>query len=159
MTFRNYIFAFCVTVCSVSFSQPTFSNLDSLLTKTFRAVNLKDTVYYYSLLNQDEIFKNKNTATKSDSLLILKPFKDAFLNTIESFKELVLMPDVTVTYAGHESLFKKTDPAKSVGKVRLKVDLVLNDSFMLKFVMDVNANNGTYYLDSPLLFMYIADSE
>lgn len=159
MKYLNYIVVFFITFSSVSFSQPTFSNIDSLLTKNFRAVNQKDSVYYMTLLNQTEIFKDKNAITKSDSLLILKPFRDDFFNTIESFKELVLTPEVTVAYSGYECFFKKTDLSKSVGKVRLKVDLVLNDSFMLKFVMDVTANNGIYYLDSPLLFMYIVDKE
>ncbi|MDF2452157.1 MAG: hypothetical protein K0S26_1661 [Bacteroidota bacterium] len=159
MKYRNHILIFFIFLASVSFSQPTFSNIDSLLTKNFRAVSQKDSSYYVSLLNQNEIFKNKNAKTKSDSLVILKPFTDAFFNTIESFKELVLSPDVTVVYSGYECFSKKTDISKAVGKVRLKVDLVLNDSFSIKFVMDVTANHGTYSLDSPLLFMYIGEAE
>ncbi|MDF2449609.1 MAG: hypothetical protein K0R26_2113 [Bacteroidota bacterium] len=140
-------------------SQTTFNNLDSLLTKNFKAVGERDSVYYLSLLNQQEIFRNKVVKTKADSLLILKPFTDAFIETHESLKELVLTPDLSVVYSGYESFAKKTDVSTAVGKVRLIVDLVLNDSFVLKFVMDITANKGIYSLDSPLLFMYVGEGE
>lgn len=159
MKYHNCIFIFFIALCSTCFSQPTFSNLDSLLAKNFRAVSQKDSTYYVSLLNHIAIFKNKNAITKSDSLAILKPFTDAFFDTNESFKELVLNPEVTVAYSGYECLSKKIDILKATGKVRLKVNLILNDSFSIKFVMDVTANYGVYSLDSPLLFMYISEPE
>lgn len=159
MKYLNYIVVLFITLTSVAFSQPTFSSIDTLLTKNFRAVNQNDYAYYLTLLNQNEIFKNKNAKTKADSLLVLKPFNEAFFNSVESFKELVLTPEVNVANAGYEGFFKSTDLSQSNGKVRLKVHLVLNDSFMLKFVIDVTANNGIYYMDSPLYFMYIVEEE
>lgn len=159
MKYLNHIIVLFITISSVAFSQPTFSNIDTLLTENFGAVNQNDYAYYLTLLNQNEIFKNKNAKTKTDSLNVLKPFNEAFFNSVESFKELVLTPEVTISYAGYEGFFRNTDLSKSNGKVRLKVNLILNDSFMLKFVMDVTANNGIYFLDSPLLFMYVVENE
>ncbi|MBC7693828.1 MAG: hypothetical protein H7141_00125 [Burkholderiales bacterium] len=159
MKFRNYIFVFFIIISSISFSQPVFSNIDSLLKKNTDALNKRDSVYYLSLLNYSAIFKGKVNLTKNDSLLVLRPFTESFFETIESLKEFGLSPDVTVIYSGYECVFKKTDISKVNGKVHLKVSLILNDSFVVNMLFEVVANNGHYSIESPMKDMFIDEKE
>ncbi len=159
MKFRNYIVASLIFLSALSFSQPVFSNIDSLLVKNVNALNLKDSSYYAGILNYTVIFKGKKTITKEDSLVVLKPFYEAFSDVIESLKELSVSPDFTVTYSGYECLFKKMDLSKENGKARLKVSLILNDSFVVRMLFDILVDNGQYSIDSPLLDMFIEEKE
>lgn len=159
MKFRNYIFVFFIIFSSVSFSQPVFSNIDSLLIKNIDALNKRDSVYFISLLNHSAIFKEKVNLTKNDSLLVLRPFTESFFETIESLKEFGLSTDVTVAYSGYETVFRKSDISKEHGKVPLKVSLILNDSFIVKLLFEVIADNGHYSLESPMKDMLIVENE
>ena len=47
-----------------TFSQKSFSNLDSLLRKNYKMVSKRDTSGYLLLLNKAAIFKQKNAKTK-----------------------------------------------------------------------------------------------
>lgn len=157
MKFRNYIFVFFLILSSVSFSQPVFSNLDSLLLKSTEALNKRDSVYYLSLLNESGIFNGKSNLTRKDSLMMLRPYTESFFETIESLKEFGLNPDVTVTYSGYECVFKNKDISKEHGKVQLKLGLILNDSFVVKMLFEVMADNGHYSIVSPLKDMFIIE--
>lgn len=155
MKFRNYIFIFFILISSISFSQPSFSNIDSLFIKNIRALNLRDSTYYLSLLNQSIIFKGKVVKTKADSLVVLEPFKSAFRNTIESFKEMVLDSDFTVSYSNYESVKKNSDVSQLNGKILFRVNLILNDSFIVKMPFEIIANNGTYSVATPMMVMFV----
>ena len=159
MKFCNYIIAFLILLSSVSFSQPVFSNIDSLLTRNVNALNLKDSVYYTNLFNPSVIFKGKHAATKTDSALILRPFTEAFSDMIESLKEMALSPDFTVAYSGYECAYKKMDLSKANGRVRLNVSLILNDSFVVRIPLDITAVNGQYSIDTPMLDLFIEEKE
>ncbi len=159
MKFRNYIFVSFLILSSISFSQPFFSNIDSLLIKNVDALNKRDSIYYSSLLNHSAIFKGKTILTKQDSLIALKPFYEAFSAVIESMKEMVLSSDFTIAYSGYECLYNKMDLSKVSGKTRLKVSLILNDSFLVRMPFTIMADNGQYSIDFPMMAMFIDEKE
>ncbi|MES2567205.1 MAG: hypothetical protein V4565_10085 [Bacteroidota bacterium] len=158
MKFRNCISVCFITLSTVCFSQTTFSNIDTLLTKTFRAVNQKDSAYYLNLLNQSAVFKIKNVKTKADSMAVLKSYTATFFETNDLLRERVVTPEVSVAYSGYEA-FGNVDVLNFSGKLRLKVSLILNDSFLIKMVMDITADKGTYSMDSPLYGMFVMEEE
>ena len=159
MKFRNYIFVSFLILSTISFSQPFFSNIDSLLIKNVEALNKRDSLYYASLLNHSVIFKGKTTLTKQDSLIALKPFYEAFSSVLESMKEMVLSSDFPVAYSGYECLYNKMDLSKANGKIRLKVSLILNYSFLVRMPFTLMADNGRYSIEFPMTAMFMDEKE
>ncbi|MBI3518688.1 MAG: hypothetical protein HY062_04960 [Bacteroidetes bacterium] len=159
MKLSNYILVCLITVSSVAFSQPSFTNIDTLLAKNIRAVNLNDSVYYLSLLNQPAIFKGKTAKTTFDSLVVLKPFTDAFSDLIESLKEMTLSPDFTVAYSDYECIDGKKLRPDAKGKTPLHVNLIINDTMLLKMLFWVNINKGLYSIETPMVPMFLESKE
>lgn len=159
MKLGNYIFIFFVFISSISFSQPFFSNIDSLFIKNVDALNKRDALYYTSLLNQSEIFKGKNNLTKQDSLVALKPFYEAFSAVIASMQEMVLSSDFAIAYSSYECMYNKMDLSKANGKIRLKVSLILNDTFLVRMPFVIMGNNGLYSIEIPMMAMFIEEKE
>lgn len=159
MKYHKHIFVFFLLISSVAFSQTTFNNIDTLFTKNFNTVNLKDSSLYLKVLNQSAIFKGKTVKSKSDSLLILKPFTDAYSDLIESLTEMTLSPDFTVEYSNYECLNKKLILANAEGKTPLHVNLIINNSFTVKMLFWVMANKGVYSIDTPMIPMFVESKE
>lgn len=159
MKYHKHIFVFFLFISSFAFSQTTFNNIDTLFTKNFNTVNLKDSSLYLKVLNQSVIFKDKNAKNKSDSLLVLKPFTDAYSDLIESLTEMTLSPDFTIEYSNYECLNKKLILANAEGKTPLHVNLIINNSFTVKMLFWVMADKGVYSIDTPMILMFVESKE
>lgn len=159
MKYHKYIFVSFLLISSVAFSQTTFNNIDTLFTKNFNAVNLKDSSLYLKVLNQSAIFKGKTVKSKSDSLLILKPFTDAYSDLIESLAEMTLSPDFTVEYSNYECLNEKLILTNAEGKTPIHVNLIINNTFTVKMLFWVMANKGVYSIDTPMIPMFVESKE
>ena len=154
----KYIFVFLVLTSTSCFSQTTFTNLDTLFTKKFDAVNKRDSVYYLSLVNQPFLFIDKNIRSKADSMLILKPFTDAFRDLINELSDMTSSTDFTVKYLSYEFRNKNMTTATK-GKLPLHVNLVVNDNFVVKMPIIICMNNGQYSIDSPMTVMFAESKE
>ena len=151
----KYIVVFLVFTSTISFSQ-SFSNLDSLLTKQYDALNRRDSVYYLSLINQPTVFKNAKT--KTDSITILKSYAEAFNDVIDELTEMAMTPDFTVAYAGYEFRNKNMSKEKE-GRLPLHVKLIINDSFTITMPVSIDAHKEQYTIESPLLVMIVDSKE
>ena len=159
MKFHKYIFVSFIFISFVSFSQPTFNNIDTLFSKNFNTVALKDSSQYLKVLNHSAIFKGKSAKNKSDSLLILKPFTDAYSDLIESLTEMTLSPDFTVEYSNYECLNKKIILANAEDKTPIHVNLIINNSFTVKMLFWVTAYKGVYSIETPMIPMFVESKE
>ncbi len=159
MKFHKYIFVIFILISSIAFSQPTFNNIDTLFTKNFNTVSLKDSSLYLKVLNQSAIFNGKNPKNKLDSLLILKPFTDAYSDLIESLTEMTLSPEFIVEYSNYECLNKKLILANAEGKTPIHVNLIINNSFTVKMLFWVTANKGVYSIETPMIPMFVESKE
>jgi hypothetical protein len=159
MKFHKYIFVIFILISSIAFSQPTFNNIDTLFTKNFNTVSLKDSSLYLKVLNQSAIFNEKNPKNKLDSLLILKPFTDAYSDLIESLTEMTLSPEFIVEYSNYECLNKKLILANAEGKTPIHVNLIINNSFTVKMLFWVTANKGVYSIETPMIPMFVESKE
>ena len=138
-----------------SFSQPTFITIDSLLSKTYSAVNLKDSGMYVSLLNQPRIFSTKHLKTKTDSIAILKPFTSVFAQLVSELAEISGTSDFTVGLVSYE-LF--TNPNfKADDKVKVQVTLLINANFTVKMALMIHKHDGYYALENPLLVGFLVE--
>ena len=158
MKYHKFIFVSFILISSITFSQTTFNNLDSLLTENFEAVNKRDSVYYLSLVNQPFLFIDKNIRTQSDSLVILKPFTDAFRDLIDELSDMTSSTDFTVKYLSYEFRNKNIATATK-GKLPLHVNLVVNDNFVVKMPIVIYTNNGQYSIESPMTIMFAESKE
>lgn len=149
----KYILVFLVLASPPCFSQ-SFSNLDSLLIKNYEAVNKRDSSDYLSLINQSAIYKNAKT--KTDSLTIIKPFLEAFHDVIDELTEMAMTSDFTVTYSNYE--YRNKNNTKE-GRLMLHVNLIINDSFTVKMPFSINAQDGRYTIESPMLVMVVDNKE
>jgi hypothetical protein len=138
-----------------SFSQPTFTSIDSLLSKTYSAVNLKDSAIYVSLLNQTHIYLNKKCKTSSDSLVALKAFTTSFKNLVNELAEISGTPDFTVGLVGYE-LFNFSN-SKGDDKVRVQVKLLINNNFTVKMLLIINKLKELYTIENPLLVGFLVE--
>lgn len=155
----KYIIVFLVFLSTNCSSQTTFTSIDSLLAKNFETVNKRDSINYLSLINQQLIFKNKPSKTKTDSLLILNPFKESFNLIIESITDMTADPYFTVTYIDYECKNKKTVTAKMNGKIPVHVNILVNNTFTLKLPFIVYATNGLYSIIDPMMVMFVETKE
>lgn len=154
MKFRNIIIIILFFNQLNSFSQKSFSNLDSLLRKNYKTVSKRDTNAYILLLNKDAIFKEKNVITKSDSLLILKSFKDAFKKVIESLGEMVHDNKFTVSYLEYETINKMPINNSMQGKIIVHVKLLVNSKFIIKMPFVVVKKNEKYSIENPMIILF-----
>jgi hypothetical protein len=159
MKFHKYIFVSFILISFIAFSQPTFTNIDTLFTRNFKTVSLKDSTLYLKILNQSAIFKGKTAKYKSDSLLILKPFTDAYSDLIESLTEMTLSPDFTVEYYNYECLNSKLILGNAEGKTPIHVNLIINNSFTVKMLFWVTANKGKYSIETPMIPIFVESKE
>lgn len=155
MKLYKYIIVFFVFFSTGSFAQTTFSNIDTLLVKTFHAVSLKDSSQYLAILNQPAIFKDKKVKSKLDSLEILKPYTESYRDLFESFEEMAASPDFIVSYSEYSIANKKPLDLTFKGKILLHVKLIVNDNFTVTVPFMLTANNGVYTIESPLMAMFV----
>ena len=146
------IFLFLISIRT--FSQTHFTSIDSLLTNNFNAVNLKDSSLYVSILNQSFIFITKNVKTKSDSIVLLKPYTDAFTHLISELADMAGTPDFTVSYESFELIGKKEINLQSNDKIKVHVKLLVNINFTIKMPFFVSINQGKYTIEAPMLVMF-----
>ena len=154
----KYIFVFLVLTSASCFSQTTFTNLDSLFTRSFDAVNKRDSIYYLMLVNQMAVFKEKKVKTTSDSLMALKPFTEAFRDLIDELAEMTTSADFTVKYLSSE-LRNKTMVLPTKGKLPMHVNLVVNDNFVVKMPIVIFINSGQYSIEYPMTVMFAESKE
>jgi hypothetical protein len=154
----KYIFVFLVLVSSSSFSQTTFSNLDSLLSKNFQAINNRDSVSYLSLINQSAVFSGKKVKSKSDSLMVLQPFKDAFRDLMDNLADMTSGADFTVKYADYEFIHKGARLPEN-GTVRIHANMIVNNTFSLKMPMAIVIRNGQFSIESPMTVMFLESKD
>lgn len=155
MKLYKYIIIFFVFISTQFFSQTTFSNIDTLLTKTFNSVSLKDSSQYLAFVDQSAIFKDKKVRTKSDSLAILKPYIESYRDLFESFEEMTASPDFIVSYSEYSIANKKPLDVTFKGKILLHVKLIVNDNFTVTVPFMLTADKGIYSTDSPLMAMFV----
>lgn len=146
------IFLFLISIRT--FSQTHFTSIDSLLTKNFNSVSLKDTSLYISILNQSFIFSEKKLNSKLDSMAILKPFTDAFTLLISELADMAGTPDFTVSYESFELIGKKEINLQSNDKIKVHVKLLVNTNFTIKMPFFVSINQGKYTIEAPMLVMF-----
>ncbi len=153
----KYIVVFLVFLSASCFSQTIFTNLDSLFTKSYDAVNRRDSVYYLSMVNQTAVFKDKKVKTASDTLTALAPFFESFRDLVDELAELASDPDFSVKYQGYES--RNINIATAKGKLPLHINLVINDNFTVKMPIIIYAENGQYSIQSPMAVMFAESKE
>ncbi len=154
---KPYKFIGCVIGCfvnSFSFAQLTFASIDTLLAKNFEAVNMEDSTYYFSLLNTPAIYKGKKLKNKSDSLRVLAPFSEAFFEMIDELTEFAGNDDITVKVESYKSHNTKAFDAKVTGKLLVDVNLLINDTFTITVPFIINAYNGVYAIENPMMVMF-----
>lgn len=137
-----------------TFSQKSFSNLDSLLRKNYKMVSKRDTSGYLLLLNKAAICKQKNAKTKNDSLLAFKPFKDSFKKVIENLEEMVHDNKFTVSYLEYETLNMMPINNLVKGKIIVRVKLLVNSKFIIKMPYVVVKINDTYSIENPMMILF-----
>ena len=152
MKYLSYMLILCA-IAPAAFSQPTFKSMDTLLTKNVEAINLKDSAYYLSLLNQPAIFKGKALKTKADSLKIVKPFLQAFSDMIEELADFAGSSDMEVKFESYRSHSKASDD-KITGRILVHVNLLINNTFTVTVPFSIAAYNGTYAIESPMMVMF-----
>jgi len=153
MKYFNYIWI-CCCFSSTVFSQPAFTNIDTLLTRNFEAVNLRNVAAYHSLLNTPVIFKSKLSKTKADSVVVLKPFTEAFAEMIRELTDFAGSDDIEVRYENYEPMNTKEYNSKVRGKIIVHVNLVINNTFTVKVPFVIMAYNGTYAIEQPMMVMF-----
>lgn len=151
---KYIILVFCFA-CVTMLSQPTFTSIDSLLIKNFEAINLQDSSYYMSLINQPGIFKDKKFKSKRDSLEILKPFAEAYLDIIDELKDLSGSEDIEVKYDGYNPLNSREFNSTVTGKIIVHVKLIINNTFSVQIPFAIMAYNGVYAIETPLMIMFV----
>lgn len=144
---------FCVWA-SMSYAQPTFRSIDTLLMKNFEAVNLKDSVYYISLLNMPVLSKGKNMKHKSDSLKVVKPFMGSFSDMIRELRDFGGTDDIELKYESYKSSNTAEYDAKVHGKILLQVNLLINNTFTVTVPFFIMGYNGTYAIEQPMMVMF-----
>ena len=152
----KHIFVFLVFLSSSCFAQPTFNNIDSLLSKNYQTVNNRDSVSYLSIINQSFIFKDKNLKSKSDSLIILKPFTDAYRDLIDELTEMTSSTNFTVKYIGYEFRNKSMKITHS-GSLPIHVQLLVNNTFTIKMPIAVYTEDGRFSIISPMTVMFLEE--
>ncbi len=147
----NYkLFIFLYFISARSFSQPTFASIDSLLSKTYLAVNLKDSAMYVSLLNMPQLYGDKKCKSKTDSLSVLKTFTTSFKNVINELEEVSETSDFTVVLESFEYMHQRKKDVQQREKIYVNVKLLVNNKFTLKKLFVVNAFQNTYTIETPL---------
>lgn len=152
--FRSIFICFLFTAFNLK-SQNSFTNIDTLLQKTFEAVNANDSSKYLALLNYEAIFKNRKSDGATDSAQIVKTFIESYNDFRESIADMVNTNEFTLSYLEYASLFKKPIDTNTVGKIPLQVKIIVNDTFAIEVMFMLSANKGVYILDSPLAAMFL----
>lgn len=155
MKLHNYIIVFFVFISTHFFGQTTFSNIDTLLSKVYHTLNLKDSSQFLALVNQPAIYKDKKIKSKGDSLEILKPYTESYRDLCESIEDMVSSSDFTITYSEYATVNKRPFDLTLKGKTILHVKLIVNDNFSLTVPFMLTANNGVYTIESPLMAMFV----
>jgi hypothetical protein len=144
---------FCL-LASASPAQPMFKSIDSLLTKNFEAVSLRDSAYYLSLLNLPAISQGKKLKNRSDSLKLVKPFTDAFSEMSKELRDFAGSDDVEVKYESYTSANTPYYDSKVNGRIMIQVSLLINNTFTVKLPFFVMGNEGVYTIEHPMLVMF-----
>ena len=147
---NHKILIFLCFISAPSFSQPTFTSIDSLLSKTYSAVNLKDSAMYVSLLNMPQLYADKKCKSKTDSLIVLKSFTTKFKNVINELEEISGTSDFTVVLESFEYIHKIKINTQQREKIYVNVKLLINNLFTLKKLYVVNTFQNTYTIETPL---------
>ena len=148
---KNKLIIFLFFIAVHSFSQQTFTSIDTLLNKTFLAVNLKDSDMYVSLLNTTQLYADKQCKSKTDSLNVLKSFTTSFKDVINELEEVSGTFDYTVVVDSFEIIRKRKVCANQHEKIYINVQLLINQKFTLKKLVVVNTFQNTYTIETPLL--------
>jgi hypothetical protein len=148
---NHKLFIFVCLLSARSFSQPTFTSIDSLLSKTYSAVNLKDSAMYVSLLNMPQLYADKKCKSKTDSLIVLKTFTTSFKNVINELEEVSGTSDFTVVLESFEYMHQRKINTQQHEKIYVNVKLLVNNKFTLKKLFVVNTFQNTYTIETPLL--------
>lgn len=155
MKFRYNIIAFLLLIGSLSFSQTSFKNIDTLLFKVFESVNLNDSSKYINLVNQQALFSEKKVHTAKDSLAILTPFYDFYSDFRTSLSDLASSNEFTVTYLEFVNPLKKPITSGYNGKVMLHVKLVVNETFAITVPFKLTIREGQYFTEDPLVALFL----
>jgi len=131
-----------------------FKSIDSLLTKNFEAVSLRDSAYYLSLLNLPAISQGKKLKNRSDSLKLVKPFTDAFSEMSKELRDFAGSDDVEVKYESYTSANTPYYDSKVKGRIMIQVSLLINNTFTVKLPFFVMGNEGVYTIEHPMLVMF-----
>ncbi len=147
---NHKILIFLCFISARSFSQPTFTSIDSLLSKTYSAVNLKDSAMYVSLLNMPQLYADKKCKSKTDSLIVLKSFTTTFKNVINELEEISGTSDFTVVVESFEYIHKIKINTQQREKIYVNVKLLINNLFTLKKLYVVNTFQNKYTIETPM---------
>lgn len=147
------LIAICL-ITAKTHAQPAFRNMDSLLTKNFEAVSLRDSAYYLSMLNLEAILPAKKLRTRNDSLKFLRPFTEAFTQMSAELREFAGSEEMEVKYESYTSSNTAYYDAHSTGKLLLQVSLLINNTFTVKVPFFVMANQGRFTIEQPMLVMF-----
>lgn len=139
---------------STLFSQSAFKNIDTLLTRNFESVNLKNEMTYLTLINKEAVFKGKTAKTKADSSAVLKPFSDAFEDMVKELTDFAGINEIEVKYENYEPLNTNYYNSKVTGKIIVNVNLVINNTFTVKAPFAIMADKGTYTIEHPMMVMF-----
>jgi hypothetical protein len=155
MKLHKYIIVFFIFISTHFFAQTTFKNIDTLLSKTFHTVSLKDSSQYLAVLNQPAIYKDKKVKSKLDSLELMKSYTEAYRDLYESIEDMVGSQDFTINYNEYIVSNKKQIDATSKGRILLHVKLIVNDSFTVTVPFMLTAEKGIYTTETPLMAMFL----
>lgn len=150
----KYIIVFLVLTSTSCFSQTTFSNLDSLLSKNFQTINARDSIAYLSLINQVKVFEGKKAKSSADSIFILEPFLNSFNNLIDNLVDITSSLDFTVRYEDYQMINKSAKLPEN-GSIKIHVNMIVNNTFSLKMPMTIIVKNTYYLIETPMTVMFL----
>ena len=151
MKHSKHIFIFFSLISIKTFSQSTFSSLDILFNKTISAVNQKDSAMYISLLHLPSIFSEKKNYTKTDSLTLLKPYKEAFSQLVTELIAIDNKKEYIVKYDSSEVLGNKNINPKVNEKLIVQVKLSVNVTHKVKLIFFISTYQGQYFMEKPIM--------
>lgn len=151
MKHSKNIFLFFILISIKTFSQSSYTSLDNLFSKMISVINQKDSSKYISILELKSIFIGKKLYTKTDSVTILKPYKEAFSQLICELIAMDKKSDFDVKYETYEILGKKEINPKENEKMIVQVKLLVNNTHKVKMIFFISTYLGQYFMEKPMM--------
>lgn len=157
MKFRNYILIVFLFHSHFFYSQKSYSSIDTLLSKVFQAVNLRDSNLYASRINLTHYFISKKIKSKTDSINLMLEVTNDFKSLIEDFIDMTGNPETKIAFNDYQILSSQNASTLKDGLIRLHVGVLLNNQMIVKMRIVVAKKDNSYSLENPLVSMFLSE--